>query len=148
MKAVANDKTTEKSHKLFNFWQDHSLHYLEMAYHTDKMERIENYDGYGKSTGVCGDTVELFLKVKDGIIESVSFTTDGCLNTVACANTVAYLVENKPVDQAWEIIPENVIDYLETLPLNHYHCAELVVGVLYRALNDFRKVQSTFPTTM
>jgi len=144
----ATPMTSEEQNKKFNFWQDHSLHYLEMAYRTDKIERIENYDGYGKRTGLCGDTIEFFLKIRDGIVESASFTADGCLNTIACANTIVFFVENKPVDQAWEITPENVIDYLETLPLNHYHCAELAVGVLYRALNDFRKVQSTFPTTM
>jgi len=69
------------------------------------------------------------------------------LNTIACANTIVCLVENKPVEQAWEISQEDVIDYLETLPLNHYHCAELVVGALYLALNNFSKVQSKFKTT-
>lgn len=141
MKATTNNKREEK--KPFNFWQDHSLHYLEMAYRTDKIERIEHYDGYGKKTGECGDTIEFFLKIRKKIIETVSFAADGCLNTVACANTVACLVEDKPVEQAWEIVPENVIDYLETLPSNHYHCAELVVGALYLALNNFRTVQSS-----
>jgi len=145
MNATTNEKQTEK--KPFNFWQDHSLHYLEMAYRTDKIECIENYDGYGKKTGMCGDTVEFFLKIKGGIVQSVFFTVDGCLNTIACANTIVCLVENKPVEQAWEISPEDVIDYLETLPLNHYHCAELVVGALYLALNNFSKVQSKFKTT-
>ena len=130
---------SEGVNKEFVFWQDHSLHYLEMAYRTDKMERIENYDGYGKRTGICGDTVELFLKVQNGIVESVSFSADGCLNTVACANTIVCLVEHKPVENAWEITPGNVIDYLETLPLDHKHCAELVVGALYCALNNFGK---------
>ncbi len=45
----------------FDFWQDHSLHYLEMAFRTDKREIINNPDGYGKRTGSCGDTVEIFL---------------------------------------------------------------------------------------
>jgi len=146
MNATTNEKQTEK--KPFNFWQDHSLHYLEMAYRTDKIERIEDYDGYGKKTGICGDTVEFFLKIKGGIVQSVSFTADGCLNTVACANTVVRLAENKTVEQVWEITSENVIDFLETLPLNHHHCAELVIGALYLALNNFSKVQSQFQTTM
>jgi len=146
MKAVPDDK--QKENKQFNFWQDHSLHYLEMAYRTDKIERIENYDGYGKRTGICGDTVEFFLKVHNGIIESVSFTADGCLNTVACANTAVHLIEKKSIKNAWEIIPENIIDYLETLSLNNHHCAELVVGALYRALNDFGEGKGSLQTNM
>jgi nitrogen fixation NifU-like protein len=139
--------TSKQQKEPFNFWQDHSSHYLEMAYATDSIGCIDNYDGYGIKTGICGDTVEFFLKIHDGIIESVSFVANGCLNTVACANTVVSLVENKSVEQAWEITPEDVIDYLETLPLSHHHCAELVVGTFYIALNSFRKNQATFQTT-
>jgi hypothetical protein len=48
--------------------------------------------------------------------------------TNACCNTVARLVEGKSVENAWGITPENVIDYLETLTPENYHCAELAVG--------------------
>jgi len=125
----------------FNFWQDHSLHYLEMAYRTDKIERVENCDGYGKRTGQCGDTIEIFLTVRDEIIRSASFTTDGCLNTIACANTVIHLAENKSVEDTWEISAQSIIDYLGTLPSTDRHCAELAVGALYKALSDFQKVK-------
>ena len=127
--------------KEFNFWQDHSLHYLEMAFRTDKREILKNPDGYGKRTGECGDTVEIFLTVRMGRIKSVSFDTDGCMNTNACANTVAYLAEGKSIGQAWEITPENVIDYLETLPSEAVHCAELAVGAFYLALANYRELK-------
>ena len=122
----------------FDFWQDHSLKYLEMAYRTDKKERIENPDAYGKRTGVCGDTIEIFLTVADNIIRSISFDTDGCLNTNACACTVAVLAEGKSIADAWEITPETVIDFLETLPRKEFHCAELAVGAFYQALSRYR----------
>jgi len=129
----------KKRSKQFNFWRDHSLHYLEMAYRTDKIERIENCDGYGKRTGQCGDTIEFFLTVRDEIIGSASFVTDGCLNTIACANTVTHLIDKKSIGDAWEITPENVIDYLETLSSTDEHCAELAIGALYRALLNFQE---------
>jgi nitrogen fixation NifU-like protein len=47
--------------KDFDFWQDNSLHFLEMAFRYDRRERIQYPDGYGKRTGECGDTVEMFL---------------------------------------------------------------------------------------
>jgi nitrogen fixation NifU-like protein len=34
-----------------------------------------------------------------------------------------------------------VIEFLETLPKGHHHCAELAVGALYRALADARGKQ-------
>ena len=125
--------------KEFDFWQDHSLNYLEMAFRHDRRERVQNPDGYGKRTGECGDTVEMFLCNKNGRIQSVSFDTDGCINTNACANTVAHLSEGKTIGEAWEITPENVIEFLETLPKENYHCAELAVGVLYLALTNWQE---------
>jgi nitrogen fixation NifU-like protein len=125
----------------FNFWQDHSQHYLEMAFRTDRREVIKQPDGYGKRTGDCGDTVEMYLSIRNGCIQSVSFETNGCLNTNACANTVAELTKGKEVEAAWEITPENVIDYLETLPPENYHCTELAVGALYLALSNYQENQ-------
>jgi nitrogen fixation NifU-like protein len=123
-----------------NFWQHHSLHFLEMAFRTDRNEVIKNPDGYGKRTGECGDTVEIFLVVKNERIESATYASNGCLNTNACANTVIQLAEGNTITEAWEITPEAVSDFLQTLPEDHFHCAELAVGALYLALTDARDI--------
>jgi nitrogen fixation protein NifU and related proteins len=125
----------------FDFWQDHSTTFLEMAFKTDRMEPLENPDGEGLHTGDCGDTVSMSLELRGNAIEQVAFQVQGCLHTVASANAVAELIEGKPLVEAWEITPERVIDFLETLPQDHYHCAELAVGALYRALADVRSKQ-------
>ncbi len=125
--------------KKFDFWQDHSLHYLEMALRADRHETPANPEGYGKRTGDCGDTVEIFLTSRHGRVHTVTFRTDGCLNTNACANTVAHLAEGKTFDEAWEVTPEKVIEYGETLPPREQHCAELAVGAFYLALADLRR---------
>ncbi len=118
----------------FDFWQDHSLHYLEMAFKTEKRERIESPDGYGKRIGQCGDTVEMFLTIQNNLIKSASFDIDGCMNTMACANTVVLMIEGKTLSQAWELKVDDIIRYLDTLPKSNFHCAELAVGALYLAL--------------
>lgn len=128
--------------KKFNFWQDHSRHFFEMAFRFDRRKTIKNSDGYGKKTGSCGDTVEMFLIVSNDRIESVFYEIDGCRNTNACANTVAELSEGKTVDEAWEIMPDDVIDYLETLPPENYHCAELSMGAFYLALASLQKTKT------
>jgi len=127
--------------KAFNFWQDHSDRNLEMAFRADRRGSIDHPDGHGRHTGECGDTVEFFLSVRNGCIKSVMFQLDGCLNTSACANTVAHLAEGRPVAEAWEIRTETVIEALQTLPPDHYHCAELAVGAFYRALADYNELQ-------
>jgi len=124
-----------------DFWQDHSDNYLEMAFRVDRREVVTNPDGYGKKTGDCGDTVEFYLSANNDIVESVSFDLDGCMNTNAAANTVAHLIEGKTIDEAWEVKPEDIIDYLETLPEENFHCAELAVGALYLALANYRELK-------
>ena len=125
------DKTDENS---FAF-QQHSVRYAQMAGKIDRTMRIENPDGYGKRTGVCGDTIEMFLTIDCGVIRKVFFVADGCVNTRACANTVASLAEGKTIEDAWELTPQDVVDFLETLPSKEAHCAELAVGAFYLALS-------------
>jgi nitrogen fixation protein NifU and related proteins len=127
-------RVNKMSVKEFDFWQDNSLHFLEMAFRHDRREKLQKPDGYGKKIGECGDTVEMFLCINKDRIQSVTFDTDGCINTNACANTVSHLTEGKTIEEAWEILPEDVIEFLETLPEENYHCAELAVGALYLAL--------------
>ena len=123
------------------FLQNHSLHFLEMAFKTDKRQRLADPDGHGLRKGVCGDTIEIFVNVKDGHIEEACFDCDGCINTVACANTIAHMIDGKPVEEAWKVTPEAVIEYLETLPGKENHCAELAVGALYLALSEAGKTK-------
>ncbi len=125
--------------KKFDFWQDHSVNYLNMALATENREVVEGSDGYGKRTGECGDTVEIYLDVEDGRIGSFSYTTDGCMNTDACANAVALMARGKSIAKGWEITHEAVIAYLETLAESKHHCAELTVGAFYLALSDLKK---------
>jgi nitrogen fixation NifU-like protein len=123
--------------------KNHSLNYIEMAFSTDKIERIENPDGYGKRIGECGDIIEFFLTCHQDRLKSISFCTKGCLNTNACGNTVAKIAQGKTVEEAWEILPENVMEYLETLPKDHFHCAELAIGAFYMALSNINDIPAT-----
>jgi nitrogen fixation protein NifU and related proteins len=121
--------------------QTYSERFVEMASKSDRLGILEKPDGRGKQTGECGDTVEIFLSVRAGQIRMVTYQINGCLNTVACTNALAYLVEGRSVVDSWEITPENLINFLETLPADHHHCAELVVGTFYKALNDYNLLQ-------
>jgi nitrogen fixation NifU-like protein len=126
--------------KISDFYQDHSLQYLKMAFGSDRQSMIQKPDGYGKRSGACGDTVEFFLQVREDTIQHLSFLTNGCINTTACCNTVAHLVEGRSLEEAWSITAEEVVAFLETLPADHVHCAELSVGALYLALSNYQEL--------
>jgi nitrogen fixation NifU-like protein len=115
--------------------QRHSERFLKMAFSATRRQVIKNPDGYGRNTGQCGDTVEVFLKLAGCKLTSVCYMVDGCLHTNACAATVAQMAEGHSMDDAWGITPDKVIRYLKSLPRENTHCAELAVGALYLALS-------------
>lgn len=127
--------------KQFDFWQDHSDNFLEMAFRADRLERPADADGRGKNTGDCGDTIEMFITVEEDRIRMITFDIEGCIHTRAAANTVAHLAEGRTVQQAWELTPDDIANFLQTLPEDAYHCAELAIGALYRALRDYQSLK-------
>jgi nitrogen fixation NifU-like protein len=73
------------------------------------------------------------------VIRFVSLEIEGCVYTNACANAVAQLAEGRTIDQALAITPEHVANYLETLPHDSFHCAELAVSALVQAVLDYKR---------
>lgn len=129
-----NDKKEVK----FDFWNDHSLEFLEMAMKRDFQERVDSCAGYGKKQRDCGDTIEIFLDIKANIIESISYDIQGCLYSHACANTLIHFARGKSIAQARQITPDQIIAYLKTLPKQETHCAEHALAAFFMALDDFK----------
>lgn len=125
--------------KLFDFWNDHSDTFLRMANLWERRQVIGNADSRGGKTGDCGDTVTIFLSIKNDTIGRVNYDLTGCLNTNACCNALVILAEGRSLEEAWNITPADIIDFLETLPEAHYHCAELTIGSFYLALTNFNE---------
>ena len=134
---MQGDRIMERSG--LEFWERHSLNFLEMAFETHKRETLEKPDGYGKFARECGDTVEIFLMLENDKIRSASFETNGCLYAVACANAVVHLAEGRSLQEAHDLAPEHVMEYLGTLPESEAHCAELAVEALRMALKSTRE---------
>jgi nitrogen fixation NifU-like protein len=101
------------------------------------MGQIENPDGFAKYTGSCGDTMEIFLKIKNDRIEKITFLTDGCGTSVVCGSMVTELAQGKNVVQALRINQDKVLKELGGLPEDDLHCAELAATTLQKALNDY-----------
>lgn len=121
-----------------DIWQSHSLKFLEMAFRTDRQERLFNADGQGRHASACGDSIEFFIVIQENRIDTISYALKGCINTNACANAVLELVNGQQVETAWSLKPEQVSEFLESLGEPHFHCAELAVSALHAALSDAR----------
>ncbi len=100
--------------------------------------KIEDSDSYVSVTGVCGDTVEMYLLIRDGVIRDIKFMTDGCGPTIACASYVTRTVNGRTIEEVLQIRPEDVDTYFEGLPEAHGHCAKLSVMTLRAAIENYR----------
>ena len=101
---------------------------------------IENPDGVGKvGNPVCGDIMELYIKVKDGVIIDAKFKTFGCGAAIATSSMVTELVKNKTVEEALKISNRAVAEALGGLPPIKMHCSVLAEEALKKALDDYRR---------
>ncbi len=100
---------------------------------------IDNPDGYGKvGNPVCGDVMEIYIKVKDDIITDIKFKTFGCGSAIATSSMVTELAKGKHVDEALKITRNDVADELEGLPPQKMHCSNLAADALREAIKDYK----------
>jgi len=100
---------------------------------------IENPDGYGRvGNPVCGDVMEIFIKVKNDIITDIKFKTFGCGSAIATSSMVTELAKGKHVDEAIKITRANVADELDGLPPQKMHCSNLAADALHEAIKDYK----------
>lgn len=100
--------------------------------------KIDNSDSYVSVTGVCGDTVEMCLNIRDGRISDIKFMTDGCGFTIACSSYVTRTARGKTIEEALLIKPEDIDKYFGDLPEDHKHCAKLSVLTLEAVIKNYR----------
>ena len=98
----------------------------------------ENYDAYGKSSGSCGETIEIFLKVNGDKIEDAKFFTKGCVTIVVCGSIVTELVKNKSLEEAMKIRSIDIIDEIGGLPEDELHCAIIAENALKEAIKSIK----------
>ena len=103
---------------------------------------IENPDGYGKvGNPVCGDLMEIYIKVEDNIITDIKFKTFGCGSAIATSSMVTEMAKGKTVDEALEITRNDVATELDGLPPQKMHCSNLAADALHEAIKDYKKKQ-------
>ena len=99
---------------------------------------IENADGIGHvGNPVCGDIMELYIKVNGDIIVDAKFKTFGCGAAIATSSMVTELVKGKSVAEALKISNRAVAEALGGLPPIKMHCSVLAEEALKSAIDDY-----------
>ena len=99
---------------------------------------IENPDGVGKvGNPACGDIMEMFIKVEDGVIVDAKFKTFGCGAAIATSSMATELIKGKRIEDAIKLTNEKVTSALGGLPKVKRHCSVLAEQALQSALHDY-----------
>ena len=99
---------------------------------------IEEPDGIGHvGNPICGDVMELYIKVKDDIIVDAKFKTFGCGAAIATSSMVTELVKGKSIKEALAISNRAVAEALGGLPPIKMHCSVLAQEALRSAIDDY-----------
>ncbi len=105
---------------------------------------MENPDGTGHvGNPVCGDIMELYIKVKDNVITDARFKTFGCGAAIATSSMVTEMVKGKTIDEALKVTNSAVAEALGGLPAVKMHCSVLAEEALQSAIENYRSKSQT-----
>ncbi len=121
----------EKAAKLY------SAKIIAYGVHPQNYGIIHKPDGYGSVTNDCGETLDIFLKIRNGKVEDARFTTDGCLFTIAAGSSAADMAKGKTPRECLRINQSSIAAFLEGMPKEHAHCAFHAALTLHRALRNY-----------
>ncbi len=84
---------------------------------------------------VCGDMLELSLRVEDQTILEVRFRAKGCVPTIACASRLTEMIQGATLTDALAIRRESIIESLGGIPETAAHAAQLSIDALHCSLH-------------
>jgi nitrogen fixation NifU-like protein len=115
----------------------HSEKLMEHFMNPRNVGVIENPDCHGKGGNpVCGDLVEIFIKVKDNKIDDIRFRTFGCSAAIAVSSMVTEMAKGKLLAEAMKIAHEDIADELD-LSAQKRHCSNLGADALHAAIRNY-----------
>ncbi len=99
---------------------------------------IEDADGVGREGNpVCGDLMEIYIKVDNGNIADIKFRTFGCGAAIATSSIATELVKGKPLGEAEALTNQAIAEALGGLPAIKMHCSVLAADALKQAIEDY-----------
>jgi len=116
--------------------------------------RIDNPDATGTMTNpICGDLTELYLRVKNGVIEDAKFKSLGCAVTIASASVFTEKIKGchiaRLISGSDDEIIRHLIGLIESelgdLPEAKLHCPPATVQAFLEAIQRYCEREGDLP---
>lgn len=109
---------------------------IDHAMNPRNLGAMQDFDGFARVTGPCGDTMEVWLKLNSNTITDIAFMTDGCGTSIASGSMMTELAKGRNITIALRICQQDIVEALEGLPEESRHCALLAADTLKAAIRD------------
>lgn len=108
--------------------------------HPHNMGEMDDADGFGiAGNPVCGDVLQLQIRVKSNKISDIKFKTLGCAAAIATSSIITDIAKGKTLEEAMKITQDDVAKELGGLPPVKMHCSNLAAEALRKAIEDYQK---------
>jgi len=107
--------------------------------HPRNIGEMEDPDGVGETQNpVCGDTMRLFIRVKESRIIEAKFLTFGCGAAIASSSITTEMIKGKTIAEILAISDRDVVEALGGLPPAKIHCSILAERAIKAAVLDYQ----------
>ena len=103
--------------------------------------QLLNPDGHSEvGSPQCGDAMTLDIQVDDeDRIAEIRFMTFGCAGAIAAASALTEIAKGETLEEALDISNDQIVEFLDGMPEEKYHCSVMGHEALSLAITDFRR---------
>ena len=122
---------------------------VEQMYHENILDHYKHPHNFGKMDNasvhhheynpLCGDRIEMFIRVEDGRIADVRFAGKGCAISQASASMLTDAAKGKALAEAEQLTKDSILEMLGiTLTPIRLKCALLSLDTLKNSIHIYR----------
>jgi len=119
--------------------EEYSAQFIKHATDLSNFGDMPGADGHARVTGACGDTIEIWLRVRNDVISRATYVTDGCNSSRAATGMALEMATGKAITEARQVSKGDIITALGGL--EEEHCAELAARTLKTAVADYLEMK-------
>ncbi|MFY9645441.1 MAG: iron-sulfur cluster assembly scaffold protein [Terriglobales bacterium] len=124
-----------------------ATHYNRSVYSTELLDHFQNPRNAGEvevpnrtarlENPVCGDVLELTLRLEGGRVAEIRFRAKGCVPAMACGSAITELIQGKSVEEARKVSREELLRSVGGVPEASGHACQLALDTMAELLRGF-----------
>ena len=118
-----------------NMYNDKVMEHFMNPHNVGELENADGVGTYGSP--VCGDMMQISIKVEDDKITDAKFKTFGCGSAIASSSVATDMIIGMTIDEALELTNTQIINELGGLPAVKVHCSVLADHAIKSAIYDY-----------